>query len=378
MRRYDSYKDSGVDWIGEIPSHWIKGKWGYYFNSGMGQTILKEDLIEDGETPVYSATEEDRIFGFIDNPHLMLDSGDLIIPARGNSIGHVKLVRSKSTTTQTTIYSKPYNPKILSNYTYYYCKGNKTNLFPFVQTAIPQITVNEISSNPIIVPPLSEQQQIVSYLDEHTQLIDKTISVEESRIELLKEYRQSLISEVVTGKIDVCQDNGIPWFQKPVPKVTIHKFETPINGREAIIGTIPPIWGKDVYDIVLDNLEIVNSLFTSDLQFELISKYLIPVGTDPDDCYLLLKDNLISGILYFKVYYPSRNEDYGYEPKGTLFEIVNSEIEISIIEKARHWVFDDLMEKGFSSFLLYYRKSYGKSSDDVLTLKEIKEKLSNG
>jgi type I restriction enzyme S subunit len=49
-------------------------------------------------------------------------------------------------------------------------------------------------------PPLSEQQQIVSYLDEHTQLIDKTISVEERRIELLKEYRQSLISEVVTGK----------------------------------------------------------------------------------------------------------------------------------------------------------------------------------
>ena len=46
----------------------------------------------------------------------------------------------------------------------------------------------------------SEQQQIVEYLDEQTQLIDKTISIEEKRIELLKEYRQSLISEVVTGK----------------------------------------------------------------------------------------------------------------------------------------------------------------------------------
>ena len=49
-------------------------------------------------------------------------------------------------------------------------------------------------------PSLSEQQQIVEYLDEQTQLIDKTISIEEKRIELLKEYRQSLISEVVTGK----------------------------------------------------------------------------------------------------------------------------------------------------------------------------------
>ena len=52
----------------------------------------------------------------------------------------------------------------------------------------------------IITPPIFEQQQIVEYLDVQTQKIDKTISIEEKRIELLKEYRQSLISEVVTGK----------------------------------------------------------------------------------------------------------------------------------------------------------------------------------
>ena len=55
------------------------------------------------------------------------------------------------------------------------------------------------------LPPLEEQQQIVEYLDEQTELIDKTISIEEKRIELLKEYRQSLISEVVTGKRKVIE-----------------------------------------------------------------------------------------------------------------------------------------------------------------------------
>jgi type I restriction enzyme S subunit len=60
-----------------------------------------------------------------------------------------------------------------------------------------------IDEFPFVNPPLSEQQQIVSYLDEHTQLIDKTISVEERRIDTLIEYRQSLISEVVTGKLKV-------------------------------------------------------------------------------------------------------------------------------------------------------------------------------
>lgn len=197
MRKYDSYKDSGVEWIGEIPRHWIKGKWGYYYNSGMGSTILKEDLVEDGEVPVYSATEEDRVFGYINNPKLILNEGDIVIPARGNSIGHVKLILSKSTTSQTTIYSKSKDENLDSRYSYYYCKGNKTNLFPFVQTAIPQITVTEISFNPIIIPPLSEQQQIVSFLDTKTSLIDSLIEKTQRKIELLKEKRLKLVEDVI-------------------------------------------------------------------------------------------------------------------------------------------------------------------------------------
>ena len=59
---------------------------------------------------------------------------------------------------------------------------------------------DRLKETPMFIPPLSEQQQIVEYLDGQTQKIDKTISIEEKRIELLKEYRQSLISEVVTGK----------------------------------------------------------------------------------------------------------------------------------------------------------------------------------
>ena len=58
----------------------------------------------------------------------------------------------------------------------------------------------------LIVPPLQEQQQIVDYLDEQTQKIDSTIEKETQRFKLLKEYRQSLISEVVTGKVDVREE----------------------------------------------------------------------------------------------------------------------------------------------------------------------------
>ena len=58
------------------------------------------------------------------------------------------------------------------------------------------------------LPSYSEQTQIVEYLDEQTQKIDSTIEKETQRTELLKEYRQSLISEVVTGKVDVRDYNG--------------------------------------------------------------------------------------------------------------------------------------------------------------------------
>ena len=72
----------------------------------MGNTILKEDLSDVG-IPVFSATEKNVVFGYVKNPKLVLNRGDLIIPARGNSIGSIKVVTNdKVTCTQTTIYSK--------------------------------------------------------------------------------------------------------------------------------------------------------------------------------------------------------------------------------------------------------------------------------
>ena len=67
----------------------------------------------------------------------------------------------------------------------------------------PSIQSDKLVDIKIVSPPLSEQQQIVDYLYEHTKKIESTIEKETQRIELLKEYRQSLISNVVTGKIDV-------------------------------------------------------------------------------------------------------------------------------------------------------------------------------
>jgi type I restriction enzyme S subunit len=70
-------------------------------------------------------------------------------------------------------------------------------------TTYPNLKVDEYVKSDLLVPPVDEQERIVDYLDEQTAIIDSTITKEEKRIELLKEFRQSLISEVVTGKVKV-------------------------------------------------------------------------------------------------------------------------------------------------------------------------------
>ena len=92
---------------------------------------------------------------------------------------------------------------------YYFVRGNENRLLKnWVKegTTVESIEMDNLSNHPFGLPPLHEQGQIVEYLDEQTSIIDSTITTEEKRIELLKEYRQSLISEVVTGKVKVTRD----------------------------------------------------------------------------------------------------------------------------------------------------------------------------
>jgi type I restriction enzyme S subunit len=211
-------KDSGVEWIGEIPSGWEKKKIGYVsklftgnpwkselFNFENGIKIVRGENVSEGFLRWGSRTrfwvepvEEDSIF--------YLKDGDIVIGMDGSKVGK-NYVRIKEGDLPLLLHqrmcrirvSEGYSPKFIeywigSEMFRFYIDISKTD------PMIPHITQKNIFDFQIPFPSLSEQLQIVSYLDEHTQLIDKTISVEERRIELLKEYRQSLISEVVTGK----------------------------------------------------------------------------------------------------------------------------------------------------------------------------------
>lgn len=215
MKRYEKYKPSGAEWIGEIPEHWRVKKFKHLYKSSMGATILKTDLLSEGKIPVYSATETDILFGYVDETNVILEPGDLVIPARGNSIGHVTIVNGIATCTQTTIYAKRLSDDFSDRFLYHYLKGLRELLFQFDRTAIPQITVGQIKENPVALPPPTEQTAIANYLDEKTAQIDALIEKKRKLIGLLKEERTAIINHAVTKGINPkakLKSSGIEWL----------------------------------------------------------------------------------------------------------------------------------------------------------------------
>ena len=215
MKKYDSYKDSGIEWIGDIPEHWKKSRYRYFYFSNMGVTLLKEDVKEDGKYPVYSATETDVFFGYVEEAAVILNEGDIVIPARGNSIGHIKVVTSPSTSTQTTIYSKKISQNIETNFVKYFLQGLRENLFQFDRTAIPQITVNQVKNNLLVIPTPLEQTSIASFLDRKTSEIDDIIADKKRLLELYEEEKTAIINQAVTKGLDSnapMKDSGIEWL----------------------------------------------------------------------------------------------------------------------------------------------------------------------
>lgn len=246
-------KHCGVEWIGEIPSDWTLAKYKNFSSNGMGQTILKEDLDMEG-IPVYSATKSDIIFGHVKNSRIQLMKGDFVIPARGNSIGSITMVKDEiATCTQTTIYSKICG--INKKYLYYCGWGLKFEWFKFDQTAIPQITVSQVNNNIVPLPNKEEQKLISAYLDKKICFVDTTIEKTKQSIEEYKKYKQSLITEVVTKGLDPnvkMKDSGIEWIGEIPEHWDVIKLKYLFEVRKRISGEL----GYDVLSVTQQGLKI--------------------------------------------------------------------------------------------------------------------------
>lgn len=188
-------KDYNIGWIGRIPFSWRISKIRYITSIGYGNALKEEDRIE-GNYNVYGSN------GIVGNHNIPLTNGETIIIGRKGSFGKINLSQNSCYPIDTTFYIEKKNTENNIKWLFYGLIILGLDSFS-KDSSVPGINREEIYERYLPLPPISEQQQIVEYLGEQTQKINTLIEKENKRIELLKEYRQSLISEAVTGKIDV-------------------------------------------------------------------------------------------------------------------------------------------------------------------------------
>lgn len=236
MRTYETYKDSGLEWLGKVPEHWGAIKIKYLFSFGRGLNITKADLVEEG-TPVISYGQihsktntgvsiTNELLRFVPcetasvHPENKVHVGDFVfadtsedkdgcgncvyIDREGIYAGYHSLVLDgKGRNNKYFAYlfkSEPWRIQIRS-------KASGVKVF--------SITQSILSESTIILPPLPEQQSIASYLDHKVRLIDVLIAEKEKMAADLKAYRSSVITEAVTKGLDKnveMKESGFDWL----------------------------------------------------------------------------------------------------------------------------------------------------------------------
>jgi len=221
-QEYAEYKDSGVEWLGEIPSHWEIKKLVWFFSAEKGkngQLLTKEYCgLNAGDFPVYSGqTENNGIMGRINFYEFDVgNNGVLFSTTVGAKAMTLSFLQGKFSLSQNCMIIKPRKNNIITRFYYYHCQP----LFAKERGLIPEhmqasFRVEDLYSYRISLPPITEQTQITNFLDHETAKIDTLIAKQEKLIELLKEKRQAVISHAVTKGLNpnvTLKDSGVEWL----------------------------------------------------------------------------------------------------------------------------------------------------------------------
>lgn len=230
MERYEEYKDSGVQWLGEIPGHWECVRLKHTGTTRNGLTYSPGDEVTEnnGFLVLRSSNIQDGKLCFKDNVYvnkqidesLFMKKDDILICSRNGSRDLVgKLVRIKEDMACSFgAFMMVYRTTKWASFMAYSLQvaiSNYKNLFS--TSTINQLVKAKFDNFYIPLPPLSEQQAIVSFLDTKTSQIDTYIAGKEKEIDLLKSTKQRIIADAVTKGIKPgveMRETSIFWLQE--------------------------------------------------------------------------------------------------------------------------------------------------------------------
>ena len=225
MKRYNAYKDSGVKWIGEIPSHWDTKQFRRFF-------LIKKDVANCLGYDVLSVTQKGLKVKDIESnegqmandysKYQIVEVGDFVMNSMDLLTGYIDCAKQKGVTSP-DYKSFRVRQAINLNKQYYlyifqFCYKGRIfyNLGRGVSNKgrwrLPSENLNRFM---LPVPPLHEQQAIVDYLKDKTLKIEQYVSARERERELLDSLKQSEIANIVTRGLNPnvkMKDSGIPWI----------------------------------------------------------------------------------------------------------------------------------------------------------------------
>ena len=210
-------KDSGVEWLGQVPEHWEIWKLSHAYSTiGSGTTppTVDQDLY-DGDIPWVTTGElrENIIFDtskkvseatILNYPTLRkYPVGSVLIAMYGATIGRLGILGVEATTNQACCVL-PFSKVIINKYTFYWLLAFKEEIIGLSSGGgQPNINQEKISNLRVSAPDIVEQKRIVEYLETIESKMEELIKKSLSSIQLLQERKTALISAAVTGKIDV-------------------------------------------------------------------------------------------------------------------------------------------------------------------------------
>lgn len=230
-QQYESYKPSGIDWIGDIPSHWVSKRLRYVceFRNGYTPSKANGEYWADGTIPWYRM-EDIREFGrFLKESKQsiskdavkgcgLFEAGSFILATTATIGEHAMLIVDSLANQQFTNLKirKSLNHTVTKEFFFYYlfvidefCKSTtKTTTFPAMD-------MTDLRNFGVSIPPLAEQEAIAAWLDEKCGEIDAAIAKVDREIELIDELKQSEISRVVTRGLNPnasLRPSGIDWI----------------------------------------------------------------------------------------------------------------------------------------------------------------------
>ena len=211
LNEHAPLKPSGVEWLGDIPSHWDARRLKYSAKTIMGQSPSGYDCAETPIGPPFlqgSAQFQERHpipVLYCRAPKKISPAGAILLSVRA-PVGRLNIADQKYAIGRGLCAIIPDNKNLDTTFAYYHLQAITTGLrMASTGSIFDAVRLSDVRNQPIITPPLAEQRAIAAHLDAQTAKIDAAIAHYERMAELVAEYWTVLAADAVTGRIDLRQ-----------------------------------------------------------------------------------------------------------------------------------------------------------------------------